>query len=151
MQRAKEAKVAELFASLAKKFSEDPSNADEGGDLGWSAPGDYVEPFADAASRLEVGEISDPVATEFGFHVIRVTGRRVVPFGEARSDIERTIGGDEVEDAFQEWLVDAYEEADIRVNPKFGVLRIASQSIENAQAEDVPAGVSPVPTDEPSP
>ena len=148
LQKAKEKQVEKLFGSLAKRFSEDPSTADKGGDLGWSSPTDYVRPFAAAVARLDVGEISDPIATEFGFHVIRVTGRRVTPFEQARSEIEEAIGGEAVEEAFQKWIVDAYEEADIRVNPKFGVLRIDSQSIENPQAEDVPAGVSPVPTDE---
>ena len=151
LQSAKPDRVDDLFASLAKRFSEDPSNAGKGGDLGWAAPSDYVPPFAKAVSNLDVGAISPPVQTEFGFHVIRVTGRRVTPFGQAREDIEERIGGNAVEEAFQEWLVDAYKEADIKVNPKFGVLRLESQSIENPTAEDVPAGVSPAPSGEPAP
>ena len=64
------------FADAAKKYSDCPSK-DQGGDVGWFNRRDkMVEPFARAAFALKGNEISDPVETEFGLHVIRVTGRK---------------------------------------------------------------------------
>lgn len=63
------------FAELAKKESKGPSAAN-GGDLGYFTQGRMVKPFADAAFALKVGEVSEPVKTEFGWHVIKVEDRR---------------------------------------------------------------------------
>lgn len=153
LQNAKPNEIDDLFASLAKKNSEDPSTADSGGDLGFAPAGQYAPPFRDAVARLEVGDVSDPVQTEFGWHVIRLTARRVTPFEAARAGIEETIGGEAIEKAWQEWLEDAYEEADIRVNEEYGKLNPESQSVENLTADDVPAGEAPdlgSPSPEPS-
>ncbi len=60
------------FAELAKQFSQDGS-AQQGGDLGWFAPGDMVAPFASAVKQLNAGELTaEPIETRFGWHVIRV-------------------------------------------------------------------------------
>ena len=62
------------FAQLAKENSQDPGSAGQGGDLGFSAPGAFVKPFEDVAFRLKPEQISDIVETDFGFHIIKVTG-----------------------------------------------------------------------------
>lgn len=147
LRAAKESKLDDLFAAQATKFSEDPSSSDQGGDLGWAPPTEYSDAFRDAVAALDVGEISDPVQDEFGFHIIRLTGRRVTPFEEVRADIDQIIGQEAREEAFQAWLVDAYTEADIRVNPKFGELDVDTQLVQNATADDVPAGEAPEPPD----
>ena len=144
LEQAKESEVDELFGELAQKFSQDPSASDDG-DLGYAPPSQYVGPFADAVLDLDVGEVSDPVQTEFGWHVIRLLGRRVTPFEEASPEIQQTIGAEAVEEAWQKWLLDAYEEADIKLNEKFGVLDPESQSVENPSADDVPGGEAPAP------
>ena len=65
------------FAQLAKVFSSDPGSAKKGGDLGWYNRTDFVKEFADAAVRLEPGEISDVVRTEFGYHIIQMIEKNV--------------------------------------------------------------------------
>jgi peptidyl-prolyl cis-trans isomerase D len=67
------------FAKLAKANSQDPGSADNGGDLGYFNKGAMVKPFADAAFSLKQGEISDPVESDFGYHVIEVTGIKPAP------------------------------------------------------------------------
>jgi peptidyl-prolyl cis-trans isomerase SurA len=66
----------EDFAGLAKTTSEDPGSANDGGDLGWFAPGQYVPELDDAVSKLKDNEISEPFRTQFGWHIVQVLGRR---------------------------------------------------------------------------
>ena len=66
----------EDFEELAKRFSDDPGSKEQGGDLGWFRRGAMVEAFENAAFNLPTGEISEPVETDFGFHIIKVERRR---------------------------------------------------------------------------
>lgn len=70
------------FGRLARIHSDDPSNASVGGDLGWIKAGQMVPEFDAVAFTLADGEVSDPVQTEFGYHLIRVTDRREGEDGE---------------------------------------------------------------------
>lgn len=63
------------FADAAAEYSKCPSGAN-GGDLGYFGRGMMVKPFEDAAFELEVGELSKPVQTQFGWHLIEVTGKK---------------------------------------------------------------------------
>lgn len=67
------------FIELAKAKSIEPNAAQSGGDLGYFKRGVMVKPFGDAAFAMEVGQISDPVQTQFGWHIIRVEDRRPAP------------------------------------------------------------------------
>ncbi len=75
-QVLKEAKSGADFAALAKKYSNDESNAQQGGDLDYFTRGRMVAPFETAAFALAPGEISDLVKTEFGYHIIKVIDRK---------------------------------------------------------------------------
>ncbi|PKN26765.1 MAG: hypothetical protein CVU64_17160 [Deltaproteobacteria bacterium HGW-Deltaproteobacteria-21] len=83
------ARKGEDFAALARKHSEDPSKKD-GGDLGYLQPGEMVNPVEEAVSKLKKGEISEPVKSPFGYHIVRlddVKDARTVPYEEAREKI----------------------------------------------------------------
>jgi peptidyl-prolyl cis-trans isomerase SurA len=60
---------------LARAHSDDKGSALKGGSLDWVGPGDLVKPFEEAMSKLGINEVSDPVQTQFGWHVIQVLGR----------------------------------------------------------------------------
>ena len=146
LQGAKANQVDKLFAQQAKKVSEDPGSGENGGDLGYFAVGEFVPEFEQAAAELDIGEISDPVKTEFGFHVIRVTDRRLQAFEDVRDQIAQELSGSEAEDAFQKLVVQAYEDADVRVNSRYGELDPETQRIGDATAEDTPGAEEPAET-----
>jgi peptidyl-prolyl cis-trans isomerase C len=60
------------FEEIAKKQSKDPGSGANGGDLDWAAPGNYVKEFSDAMVALNKGQVSGPVQSQFGFHIIRL-------------------------------------------------------------------------------
>ncbi len=64
------------FEEVAKDYSQDPGSAEKGGDLGWIARGKLVKPVEDAAFNLEKGEMSEPVLSQFGYHLIKLEDRR---------------------------------------------------------------------------
>ncbi|MCF8259924.1 MAG: peptidylprolyl isomerase [Melioribacteraceae bacterium] len=67
--------AGEPFAALAKEYSEDPSNAPKGGDLGWFGKGAMVKEFEDASFNGKIDEVQKPIKTRFGYHIIKVTGK----------------------------------------------------------------------------
>jgi peptidyl-prolyl cis-trans isomerase D len=92
--QAKLAKDPKAFAELAKKYSDDPGSAEKGGDLEWFGRGMMVKPFEDAVFSLKEGETSDVVRSDFGLHLIRVTGikaAQVQPLAAVRSTIEAEL------------------------------------------------------------
>ena len=87
-------KSPERFADLARKHSQDPGSAARGGDLGVVARGTMVKPFEDAVFSLRENELSDLVQSEFGYHIIMVTGIRPGKqrsFAEVRPEIEAEL------------------------------------------------------------
>ncbi|MDO4905962.1 MAG: peptidylprolyl isomerase [Lautropia sp.] len=94
------------FAVLARDFSKDNGSARKGGDLGWLYPGETVPDFERAMQVLSDGQISDPVRSQFGLHLIQVLGRRTDTESperlrnEARRKLRTTKGGE----AYDQWL-----------------------------------------------
>ena len=66
----------EDFAELAKEYSADIGSAQEGGELGWASPGQMVPEFDQAMADTPIGELSEPIKSQFGWHLLEVTGRR---------------------------------------------------------------------------
>jgi peptidyl-prolyl cis-trans isomerase D len=91
------------FADLAKKNSDDSGSAAQGGDLGFADTSAYVKPFADALFKMKPGEVSDPVRTQYGYHIIRleaVQPARVKTLADARAEIEADYRRDRAAEIF---------------------------------------------------
>lgn len=140
LQAAPRSKVGDLFESLAAEHSTDTSNAGQAGELGFFVAGDFVPEFEAAAADLDVGEVSDPVQTQFGWHVIRVTDRRPQALDDVADQIANELGGAEEEESWSTWVRGAYRDADVKVNPRFGEFNLVTQQVEDVSARTVPGG-----------
>ena len=109
------AKTAD-FGELAKKYSDDGSAAN-GGNLGWMGPGDLVPEFDQAMNRLQIGEVSDPVKTEFGWHLIQVLERREaqLTLEKQRQFARAAIRERKFEQAYQDWLRELRDTATVKI------------------------------------
>ncbi len=98
------AKGGEDFAKLAKEYSEDSVSAVQGGDLGYFSPGMMVQEFNDKAFSMKVGEISDIVETQFGYHIIYLTDKKdnVITLDEAKTTIIAQIKNQKLGERLQE-------------------------------------------------
>lgn len=144
---AKEAKADGAdFAALASKYSEGPTKS-KGGDLGYFDRKRMVPAFADAAFKLEEGKVTDPVKTQFGYHIIKVMDKRearTVPLEEAREEIELQLERTKLRDAMRELMADLKSDANIerkdgdnvKVNPEFEKLQK-----EQPQPSGMPGGM----------
>lgn len=97
--------AGESFSDLAREYSEDPGSADKGGELGLVGKGVFVPEFEDALWSLSEGEVSQPVRTQFGYHLIllnSVVEEKYPPFEQVRADIERRIRREQAEALFRE-------------------------------------------------
>ncbi len=93
------------FATLARDQSQDTGSARNGGELGWTVPGTFVPEFEDAMSRLQPGQISEPISTRFGVHLIQVEGRRDAKLNpeELRTAARNALRDKKMDDAYEAW------------------------------------------------
>ena len=104
-------KKGSSFEKIAKEKSNDPGSKEQGGDLGWAVPSNFVAPFAEAIGKLAKGQISEPVQTQFGWHVIKLDDTRdlkVPSFEEVKPNIQNRLQ----QQAIQKLI------ADLRANAK---------------------------------
>jgi peptidyl-prolyl cis-trans isomerase SurA len=104
------------FADLAKLNSEDAS-ASKGGDLGWLSPGDTVTEFDEAMKKLQPNQVSPPVRTSFGWHLIEVLERRKqdVTIDRARNEAQTAIRQRKADEAFQDWVRQVRDKAFVEI------------------------------------
>jgi parvulin-like peptidyl-prolyl isomerase len=107
------------FRMLATEQSDDPAAAAQGGSLDCQARGNLVPAFEEAAFALPVGQVSGPVETDFGFHLILVDERRELPFEEVQGQVLETLEGERVP-VFATFVNDVTCEAEVEVNPRYG-------------------------------
>lgn len=103
----------EDFGELAKEYSDDIGSAQEGGVLGWTAPGQMVPEFEAAMASAEINVITDAVRSQFGWHILEVTGRRTKDFSEElkRNQVANYIREIKYEEELENWLGKIREEA----------------------------------------
>jgi len=104
------------FAELAKERSKDPGSKDQGGNLGFFKPGAMVPEFDEAVFSMEIGQISEPVETMHGFHIIELLDKksgRVVTFAEVKETVRETMTEQQVQGLTQELFTRLREEAEI--------------------------------------
>jgi peptidyl-prolyl cis-trans isomerase SurA len=112
----------EKFEALARQYSED-STASNGGDLGWVNPGDTVPQFEKAMNDLKDNQISQPVRSQFGWHIIQVVERRSQDMSKesARMKARQEIRGRKADEAYQDWIRELRDRAyvELRLEDKF--------------------------------
>jgi foldase protein PrsA len=131
------------FAEMASRFSADPSTAPAGGDLGVQRLSDLVEPFAQAVLDTPVGEVGGPVKTQFGYHLILVSRRDTLPFEE----VQVQLVAESRPEVFNDWLLEQVDEAEIRVNPRYGYFDLDTGQVlpRTATTPSPPPSVQVVP------
>lgn len=107
------------FEDLARQYSEDLGSGSKGGELNWVNPGDLVPEFQKAMDALKPGELSQPVQSPFGWHLIQVLERRQQDVTEERQRLQarQNIRDRKSEEAFQEWVRQVRDQAYVELRP----------------------------------
>ncbi|MDM5282169.1 peptidylprolyl isomerase [Peribacillus frigoritolerans] len=113
---AKELAAGGDFAKLAAEYSTDTETADNGGSLGYFGKGDMVEEFEDVAFDLDKNKVSDPVKTEYGYHIIKVTGKKEAKkanLEDSKEVIKETLLSERLQEEYPVWLAEVKKDHDI--------------------------------------
>ena len=105
------------FSDIATILSEDPGSKDSGGDMGWVNPGTFVEEFENVAKNLEIGIVSEPFRSRFGWHILEVLGRRTHDNTEERKEsiCSNSIRNNKFTDEVELWLRRIRDEAYVEI------------------------------------
>jgi len=105
------------FAATAKEHSEDIGSAMSGGSLGWSVPGQFVPKFEETMGAIEIGQISEPFHSQFGWHILQVTERRKQDFSDEikRSQGRNILKQRKFQEELQIWLQEIRDEAFVEI------------------------------------
>lgn len=110
-------RAGENFTELALNYSEDPSVTQNGGHLGYFTRAQMVAPFSDAAFNMSVGEISEPVLSQYGYHVIWLTGKRdsgeIIPLAEVKDAIKQQVLSNKQRTAVEDYIKQMRDKATI--------------------------------------
>lgn len=109
------------FEELAKQYSEDTGSKEKGGDLGYFTAGKMVKEFEDAAYKLKKDEVSEPVKSQFGYHIIKVTDiKEQKPFDEVKGDIKKDLVQKKAQDTafMNDLMMKEIKKADVKVDDK---------------------------------
>jgi foldase protein PrsA len=118
----KQIKAGADFAEMAKKYSIDPGSKNNGGQLGYFRKGQMVPEFEKAAFGLKVGEVSNLVKTNFGYHIIKKTGYKpasIMPLEDVRKNLEAQLKSEKQRAFFEDWKTKALKDAEIKFNPTY--------------------------------
>lgn len=126
------------FATIAKESSGDPGSAQQGGDLGCVGKGNFVPEFEEAMFALPIGEISEPIQTQFGFHLILVRERKTPTYEEAKEQVDAAIR-QAASLALEKFLVTSSSKAKVTVDKRYG-----SWKIQKGSTDGTPDGVGTV-------
>ena len=113
---AKELAAGGDFAKLAAEYSTDTETADNGGSLGYFGKGDMVEEFEDVAFDLDINKVSDPVKTEYGYHIIKVTGKKEAKkanLEDSKDVIKETLLSERLQEEYPVWLAEVKKDHEI--------------------------------------
>lgn len=104
------------FATLAKENSQDPGSVGKGGDLGWTMPGTLDPTFQAQMDKLQLGQISLPFKTQFGWHIVQVLERKTIPSQDALKQAARAMVYEQkYQQQLQSWLMQLRTEAYVKV------------------------------------
>lgn len=109
----------EDFAELAKEYSTDTSNNEQGGELGFFSRGEMMQEFEDAAFSLEIGTISNPVKTDYGYHIIKIEEKKEAieaNYEESKDKVKDILFEEKLPDAYDTWIQDMYTEYKIETS-----------------------------------
>jgi len=115
-----ELKAGADIEELAKKYSDDPGSKNRGGDLGFFSRGDMVPEFEKTAFSLNVGGISEPILTDFGYHIIKVEEKRAarkLSYDDIKNDLKELLFQKNAQKRYEGWLKDLRVKANVKINP----------------------------------
>jgi parvulin-like peptidyl-prolyl isomerase len=127
------------FEDLAKQVSTDTASGANGGSLGQAVASTYVPEFGEAAVALEPGQISEPVQSEFGWHVIYLVDKQVTPFEEAKTQL---LSGEQGT-LFNAWMQGEAESLGVEVNPAWGRFDAETMTVVAVNSTDASATTGP--------